>query len=83
MNTGKKPVEFLYSFLEVKDSNGQSLNAIAEDLPDTLPADGKPYAGTIQIPASVITDSDFISLKLSDYPQQKVTLGFDKIPIGQ
>jgi len=46
-------------------------------------ADGKPYGGTIQIPASVITDSDFISLKLSDYPQQKVTLGFDKIPIGQ
>lgn len=83
VNQGKKPVEFLYSFLEVRDSNGQSLNVIADGLPQKVPGDGKTYQGNIEIPASVISDSDYISLNLVDYPDQNVNLSIDRIPLPQ
>ncbi|PSF32663.1 hypothetical protein C7H19_21295 [Aphanothece hegewaldii CCALA 016] len=82
-NEGEKAVQFLYSFLEIQDSQGQILSAITEGLPSEIPANGQTFQGTVEIPISLIEKSQLISLKLSDYPEQKVNLALPNIPISQ
>ena len=80
-NQGKEMVKFLYSFLEVKDSNNQSLSAIIENLPQELPANGKTFAGTVMVPVSNTEGEKNLSLNLTDYPDQKLNLLIANIPV--
>ena len=79
-NGGDKLVKFLYSFLEVKDKQGNSLNAIVEGLPQELPANGEKFAGTIKIPAASGEPNQPISLSLTDYPDRQIKLNISDIP---
>jgi hypothetical protein len=79
-NQGAKAVQFLYSFLEVKDEQGQALSAITEGLPAELPAGGQTFSGTIRLPAATLENPQKLSLNLTDYPDQKLRLSLANIP---
>lgn len=80
-NTGNKAARFVYSFLEIKDNQGKILSAVADGLPSELPANGNNFSGTVKIPLSLLTDSESLSLNLTDYPDQKIKLKIDNIPV--
>jgi hypothetical protein len=78
-NQGKKVEQFLYSFLEVTNDQGQSLGSIVEGLPDELPANGEKFSGTIKVPEILNDQSQKLSLSLTDYPDQKLKLKISNI----
>jgi hypothetical protein len=80
-NNGNKAVGFVYSFLEIKDNKGTILSAIADGLPSELPANGNKYSGIVKIPSSLLQESEKLSLNLTDYPEQKIKLKIDNIPV--
>ncbi|MDJ0509993.1 MAG: hypothetical protein QNJ64_12170 [Crocosphaera sp.] len=80
-NTGTTPIQFLYSFLEIKDNQGRSLSAITEGLPDELPPMSDNFVGMVKIPQALVEDSQTLSLNLTDYPDQKLQLNIAEIPI--
>nr|MDJ0744864.1 hypothetical protein [Xenococcaceae cyanobacterium MO_167.B27] len=80
-NEGMKSVKFLYSFLDVRDDRGRPLSAIADGLPGELPANGENFSGKLRIPVSLLDKSQNISLTLTDYPEQKLQLKLEKIPV--
>lgn len=82
-NQQSQPVEFLYSFLEVRDQNNQPLSALTESLPQTLPADGKRYQGSIEIIEPVSRDVSSLSVRLASYPDETVKLQVDGIVLTQ
>lgn len=82
-NNGSEPVQFLYSFLEVKNDRDQPLGAITDGLPGEIPASGKDFLGTVSVPLSLVDDAQELSLKLTDYPNQKLKLEIPKIPVEQ
>ena len=82
-NEGKKPVNFLYSFLDLKDERGRPLSAIPEGLPGLLPADGKNYHGVLRIPSALLADAQKISLTLTDYPERNLELKLKQIPVSR
>ncbi|MGL5065498.1 MAG: hypothetical protein ACRC62_36475 [Microcoleus sp.] len=82
-NEGSQAVRFLYSFLNVTDSQGRALSASAEDLPGELPPNGQVYYGTVSIPTALVENSKEISLTLTDYPGQKLQLQISGIPVAK
>jgi hypothetical protein len=80
-NNGNRAVRFVYSFLEIKDDKNKILSAIAEGLPSELPANGNKFSGTVRIPLSLLRESEKLSLTLTDYPDQKIQLKIDNIPV--
>ncbi len=80
-NESTRPVSFLYSFLEVKDDRDRPLSGIPDGLPGELPANGQNYNGTLRIPRTLLEGASNISLSLTDYPEQKIELKLDKIPV--
>lgn len=80
-NEGTNAVRFLYSFLEVRDPEGQSLSAITDGLPGELPATGREYEGSIKIPMALLEEVETLSLTLTDYPDQKLQLNLKDIPV--
>lgn len=81
-NKSQAPVRFLYSFLEVTDTQGRPLSAIAEGLPGELPEGGENFTGTIKIPLELLDEERKISLNLTDYPDQKLKLNISDIPVN-
>ncbi len=82
-NESGDPVKFLYTFLEVKDEQGQVLSASTEGLPAELPPDATPYAGTVRIPMVTLNKAKTVSIALADYPDQQVQLKLANIPIAR
>lgn len=80
-NDGRKAVRFLYSFLDVRDDKSSLLSAITDGLPGELPANGEAYNGTIRIPSALLSEAKTISLSLTDYPDQKLQLKLDNLPV--
>ncbi len=80
-NDGTEAVRFLYSFLEVKDDEGQDIGVIVEGLPEMLPANRRAFEGVIRIPMNLVAEKKTITLKLTDYPQQKRQLTIKDIPL--
>lgn len=80
-NEGSNDVSFLYSFLNIIDDTGRSLSAITEGLPGKLPANGQEFSGTVSIPTALLDNSQKLSLKLTDYPDQKLHLQTSEIPV--
>ena len=80
-NDGRKAVKFLYSFLDVRDKEEKPLSAITDGLPTELPANGEVFSGTVKIPLALLNDTKEISLTLTDYPEQRLQLRIDEIPV--
>lgn len=80
-NQGSQEVRFLYSFLDVKDEQGRALSAITEGLPGELPPSGREFSGKVRIPTALLEDAKNISLTLTDYPDQKLQLNLNNIPV--
>ncbi len=80
-NQGASPVRFLYSFLNVTDDQGHTLSTTTDGLPEELPATGQEVSGTVSIPTAMLEDAKKLSLKLTDYPEQKLQLQISDIPI--
>ncbi len=81
-NEGSQSVKFLYSFLEVRDDRDRALSAITDGLPSEIPVSGENFSGTIRIPTALLDEVKNLSLTLTDYPDQKLELKLDKIPVG-
>lgn len=81
-NDGPRPVEFLYSFMTVRNAEGKSLSASTDGLPTELGANGGYGAGEIRIPVELLEDSATVSLDLSDYPDQALNLKLRGIPVN-
>ena len=80
-NQGNSSVRFLYSFLNVTDDQGNTLSATTDGLPGDLPANGQEFTGTVTIPNALLDDAKKLSLKLTDYPDQKLQLQMSNIPV--
>ncbi len=80
-NNGTRPVQFLYSFLNVTDEGGKTLSATTQGLPSEVPSDGKVYGGKVNLPMSVVEEAKQLSLSLTDYPDRQVELKIDEIPV--
>jgi hypothetical protein len=81
-NKGKRSFQFLYTFLEITDDRGRPLTAETRGLPTDLKAESGEVTGTITIPAPSIDGAKSISIKLSDYPNQSVTLTIPNIAVN-
>ncbi|MEM7727200.1 MAG: hypothetical protein AAF208_12655 [Cyanobacteria bacterium P01_A01_bin.45] len=82
-NKGSESVRFLYSFLDITDDKGRTLSANTQGLPPELPANGPIHSGTISIPTPLLDDVKNISLRLTDYPAQKLQLEVTGIPVAK
>lgn len=80
-NQSKQSVQFLYSFLEIKDAANRPLSATVENLPQELPANSETFSGTVRISTATIEGEEKISLNLTDYPEQKLNLSITNISI--
>lgn len=80
-NNGRQTMNFLYSFLDVKDDQNRVISAISSGLPNQLPANGQNFSGEISIPLSLLNDAKEISLNLPNYPQQDLQLQISEIPV--
>ena len=82
-NQSGAAVKFLYTFLEIKDDQGQILSANTDGLPAELPPDEVSYAGTVRIPIAALNKAKTLSLALSDYPDQQIQLKLSNIPVAR
>ncbi len=80
-NMGDRPVEFLYSLMDVLDEQGQSLSVSTDGLPQEIPPTGETFEGAVTIPGVLLGTSDTLSLRLTDYPSQAVELQINDIPV--
>jgi hypothetical protein len=80
-NETAQPVKFSYRFLEIKDDQNRTLNGITEGLPDEIPAHSPPLVGEVKIPGDLVQDSQQLTLNLSNYPDQTLTLTVKNIPL--
>mgnify|MGYP001039796599 CR=1 FL=1 len=82
-NTGDAPVEFLYSLMDVSDNQGSALSVSTDSLPQTIPANGEAFNGTVLIPSILLDRAETISIRLANYPEQDVELAISDIPINR
>lgn len=82
-NESTKAVRFLYSFLDVRDEQNRPLSAIADGLPGEIPPNGENFPGQFIIPATLLDGAQNISLTLKDYPEQKLILQLNSIPVAK
>jgi hypothetical protein len=80
-NSGSKPVQFVYTFLDVVDDEGRALLAEAQGLPDDFQANSETFYGTIRISDVSGDDIKSVSLTLADYPDQAIELEALNIPV--
>ncbi len=80
-NDSSQGIQFIYTFLEVKDEQGNLLSALTEGLPTELPPGSDLATGVITIPKSLLTDTKTITLRLASYPNQDVQLQAASIPV--
>lgn len=80
-NESAHPVKFSYRFLEIKDDQNRTLNGITEGLPDEIPAHSPSFVGEVKIPGDLVQDSQQLTLNLSNYPDQTLTLTVKDIPL--
>ena len=80
-NSGPEEVEFLYSFLEVRDQDNNLLSSFADSLPPSLPGDRQVHKGTIELFGPLPDSVRSVSIRLASYPDEKVKLHIDAIPI--
>lgn len=82
-NEGTKEVQFLYDFLDISDDRSQVLSSEVKGLPTKFPPKSETFSGIIKVSGVSQDSMKWISLALSDYPDQKVELKIPKIFIKQ
>jgi len=80
-NVGDRPVEFLYSLMDVVDDQGQILGVSTDGLPQEVPPTGEAYEGAVTVPSVLLGASSTVSLRLTDYPSEQIELQINDIPI--
>ncbi|WP_298977260.1 hypothetical protein [uncultured Thermosynechococcus sp.] len=80
-NDSSQGVQFIYTFLEIKNDKGTLLSALTEGLPTELPAGSDLVKGTILIPKSLLGNTKTLTLRLASYPNQDVQLQAANIPV--
>ncbi|MEB3355389.1 MAG: hypothetical protein VKK04_01485 [Synechococcales bacterium] len=80
-NVGAQSVQFLSDSLNVVDNQGRLLVASLSGLPVDLLPTGEEYRGAISIPATLLYDSETLSLTLVDASRQGVELSVADIPV--
>ncbi len=80
-NKGANEIKFLYSSLDIRDNQSSSLGATIKGLPDVLPPKSNIFSGEIKIPNFSITKSTTLSLNLTNYPDRKLKLNINNIPV--
>ncbi|MFN3679616.1 hypothetical protein [Thermosynechococcus sp.] len=80
-NDSSQGVQFIYTFLEIKDDKGNLLSALTEGLPTELPPGSDLVKGTILIPKSLLGNTKTLTLRLASYPNQDVQLQAANIPV--
>ncbi|WP_233501405.1 DUF3426 domain-containing protein [Acaryochloris thomasi] len=80
-NNSSKPVQFVYTFLDVVDDQGQALLAEAQGLPADFQANSETFYGTIKILDVSGDNIERVSLTLTDYPDQAIKLEALNIPV--
>ncbi|NER33606.1 MAG: hypothetical protein F6J93_06035 [Oscillatoria sp. SIO1A7] len=80
-NESSRSVEFLYSFLSIKDDSGRSLSATTQGLPGKLSPNSQLHSGKVSIPIAVLGDAKKLSMTLTDYPDRKLELAIADIPV--
>ncbi|GAB4528746.1 MAG: hypothetical protein Tsb0014_10250 [Pleurocapsa sp.] len=81
-NQGEQSVHFLYSFLDVRDDRNRPLSAIPDGLPEDLLPNGQDYSGVLRIPKVLLNNTQYISLTMTNYPEQTLELKIPRIPIS-
>ncbi|ERN41634.1 hypothetical protein KR51_00018610 [Rubidibacter lacunae KORDI 51-2] len=82
-NTSDREVDFAYSTLDVRTSDGRALSAVTSGLPSTLPPTGETYSGTLEIPTLLLDDARAISLVLGSYPDRALLLELASVPVAR
>ncbi|MGF1495387.1 MAG: hypothetical protein ACFB8W_00990 [Elainellaceae cyanobacterium] len=82
-NVGAQSIQFLPNSLNVVDDQGRLLVGSLSGLPEELPPTGEEYRGAISIPATLLYDSETLSLSLVDASRQGIELSVTDIPVTQ
>jgi hypothetical protein len=82
-NQSDRDIEFLYSFMNVTDDQGQALSVSTEGLPTELLSKSEVVTGEVRVPADAIEQAETLSLTLTDYPDQRLRLEMSGIPVAQ
>lgn len=80
-NTSDRTVQFVYTFLDITDDQGQALFSEIRGLPTEFKPKGETFFGTIKILDVPPETVENISLSLNDYPDQTVKLDIQNIPV--
>ncbi len=81
-NNSGRPVQFLYSALNLSDEQGRTFSANTQGLPAELPPSGESFSGTISIPGALVQESRNLSINLENYPDRQVQLQVSNIPLA-
>jgi hypothetical protein len=81
-NRSTTTFEFLYSFMDIVDDQARTFTGSAEGLPSQVPPTAEPFYGTVTVPMALLEGAQRLSIRLSDYPNQQLTLQVADIPIG-
>ena len=81
-NTSGRPVQFLYSALNLSDNQGRTFSANTQGLPAEVPPNGESFSGTVSIPSALVQESQTLSLSLENYPDQQIQLQVSNIPLA-
>ncbi|MDJ1167839.1 hypothetical protein PMG71_00190 [Roseofilum sp. BLCC_M154] len=80
-NDSPQVVRFLYSLLNITDDRGRSLTAMTSGLPSQLPPNREEFSGKVSVPVALLADSQHLSMKLTDYPNEELNLQVSGIPV--
>jgi hypothetical protein len=80
-NGAAQPVQFRYTFLTVTDDQGRVVTAETIGLPSELPANSETFSGSVKLASKTLQGAKSVTLQLSDYPEQKVQLRVQDVPI--
>lgn len=80
-NTSDRTIQFVYTFLDITDDQGQALFSEIRGLPTEFKPKGETFFGTIKILDVPPETVEKISLSLNDYPDQKVKFDIQNIPV--
>ena len=81
VNKSASKVQFLYSFLIIKNEEDRLISSVTEGLPEEISAGGEKVSGKVRIPLSLLGDSQQLSFELNDYPEEKIKLEIPKISL--
>ncbi len=80
-NDSPREVQFLYDFLDISDDQSLFLSTEVKGLPTKFAAKSEKYSGVIKVFGASVSQIKWISLALSDYPDQRIELKIPKIVI--